>query len=299
MYGLQAFKEDGSLLFDTQFITYGLLKSGPLRTVDVWSRYRLRSLELNPNDESSWTPYNPHSLITGIDITGAQSPIVFTTGDAVRIGEYVSGSTRTLLFWTADQNCKAYVFDLMRDRGGKTGMQAFDQFGTLTFTTDMPPLNIFASINPPPLDAIIPGTGNLQFPNQQYQVYAGGTIEERFNPWNNTAYYPELKGVGQVHSGHNGEVAAYLTFSRAGGVIWRSGGSFVVNGQGGSQGYVHGTTEGVGGTSNGFVRFFMTPGPTGTTTQFTSNNNTWFDIPRDRAPSALVIRTSEYPYPFG
>lgn len=299
MYGLQAFKEDGTILFDSQYITYGLLKSGPLRAVDVWRRYLLRSLGLNPNDESSWRQTNPHALIAGIDVTDSQSPIVFTTGDAVRIGEYVSGNQRTLLFWAADPNCKAYVFDLMRDRGGKTGMQCFNESGVLTFTTDMPPLNIFATIPSPALDAIIPGTGNLEFPNQQHQAYSGGVTEERFNPWNTSAYFPELKSVAQVHSGHNAEVAAYLTFSRGGGVVWRSGGPFVVSGQGASQGYALGSTEGVGGSSNGFVRFFMTPGPTVTASQYTNNETFWFDLPRDRAPTALVVRTSDYPYPFG
>lgn len=296
-YGLQAFKEDGSLLFDTENICYGLLKSGPLTAVDYWPRRVLKSADLPPSSESSWRDLDPpRSLISGITVFDSISPIAFIAGEGVRVGDWVNGNQRTLLFWGATPQTKVYIFDLMRHLGGDTGMQCFDPSGTLTFTTDMPPLNIIQRIESPPLDDIIPGTENQNYPNQQYNAYRGGVNEYVVDAFDNSAG-AHLKGSIYMPTVHSGEVAALLTFTRAGGVMWSwryNPGGFPAAGPGS----LLGTTEGIGGMPNGHVKFFMTPSPTTTASYFSVNTTLWFDMPRDRAPSALVIRTSDYPYPF-
>ncbi|MEC4024528.1 hypothetical protein VSO52_17255 [Pseudomonas fulva] len=295
--GMQAFKDNGELLWDTNLICYGLLKSGPLNVVDVWPRYLYKSLDLNPNEESSWREDIPKQPITGITVYDSISPVVFLVGDGSRCGEMVSGNARTLLFYGTTPETKAYVFDLMRDVGDSSGLNCYSDTGVLTFTSGMPPLNIAALVGAPPLDDIIPGTENMPQPNQQWNAFKNGTTEEVFSGLG--TYTPYLKGIGTVPV-FNEEIAAHLTFSRSGGVVWRSGSPVGGSTEGVSNGpgSVMGMQEGCGGTSDGKVRFFFIPAPTTTRRGLTNNANIWFDIPRDRNPSALVIKTSQYPYPF-
>lgn len=276
--GFQAFKEDGSLLFDIDRISYGLLKSGYLSLVDRWGRYYLRSANLPPTDESSWTYRDLLDPICGISVANSVSPIVFLVGDGTPCGESISGNVRTLYFSGATPNTKAFVFDLMRDVGERSGMECYDAAGRISFTTGMPPLNIVATVDPPPIGPVYPG-----LPNEQINgpVYVGGHTEES-RPWG-TSDYLWTKGVGVV-SVLSGELAACLTFSRSAGM---------------QQGFYQlGVAEGCGG-SNGQVRFYFCPA-VATTSVFIggSGGNAWFDVPRDRAPQALVIRATDYPFPF-
>ncbi len=280
--GFQAFKEDGSLLFDIDRICYGLLKSGYLNLVDRWGRYYIRSANLPPNEESSWSYLNLLDPICGITVTGAVSPIVFLVGDGKPCGESISGNVRTLYFQGCTPGTKAFVFDLMRDVGERSGMECYDASGRVSFTTGMPPLNIVATVNPPPINPTqVPGADSRATP------YVGGANETSGREWSGSDFR-QPKGavfVGSV----SGELAASLTFSRSCGL---NQGSDVGDGL-----YRVGASEGCGGSQNG-VRFFFSPAVATTATTFGNSNTSWFDIPTDRQPQALVIRASDYPFPF-
>ncbi|MFS0827584.1 hypothetical protein [Pseudomonas phoenicis] len=280
--GFQAFKEDGSLLFDIDRITYGLLKSGYLNLVDRWGRHYIRSLNLNPNEESSWVYTNLLDPICGITVTGAVSPIVFLVGDGKPCGEFVSGNDRTLYFQGCSPNTKAFVFDLMRDVGERSGMECYDAAGRLSFTTGMPPLNVIAAVDPPAINPpVSPNT------TTRWTPYSGGANESSGREWS-SGDYAQPKGAVFVPVAA-GELAAFLTFSR--GCMLIEGTDF------GSGTFRTNASEGCGGASSG-IRFFFSPAVATTAVITGSSNTSWSDIPTDRQPQALVIRATDYPFPF-
>lgn len=279
--GFQAYKEDGSLLFDIDRISYGLLKSGYLNLVDRWGRLYLKSAQLPPNEEGSYDYRELRDPICGISITDAVSPIVFLVGDGKPCGESVSGNVRTLFFQGCAPNTKAFVFDLMRDVGERTGMECYDANGRLSFTTGMPPLNIIATVNPPMISAPIPGNND-----HRSTPYVGGANESSGREWS-AGDFPQVKGAVFVPV-IAGELAACLTFSRGAGIV--HGRDF----EGINQLAVD---EGCGGSSGG-IRFFFSPAISAISTIFTNHTTSWFGIPTDRQPQALVIRASDYPFPF-
>nr|WP_314872225.1 hypothetical protein [uncultured Pseudomonas sp.] len=279
--GLHAFKDDGTLLFDIDRISYGLLKSGYLNLVDRWGRYYLKSAQLPPNEEGSYEYRELLDPICGISISDGVSPIVFLVGDGKPCGESLNGNVRTLYFQGCKPNTKAFVFDLMRDVGERTGMECYDANGRLSFTTGMPPLNIIAAVNPPAISAPVVANSD-----QRWTPYVGGANEASGREWS-SGDFPQVKGAAYVPV-VAGELAAYLTFSRSAGVT--HGRDF--NGINKLS-----ANEGCGGSSGG-VRFFFSPSASSLSTIFTNNDTIWFDIPTDRQPQALVIRASDYPFPF-
>lgn len=280
--GFQAFKEDGTLLFDIDRISYGLLKSGYLDLVDRWGRFYIRSNNLPPNEESSWSYKLFQDPICGITVTGAISPIVFLVGDGKPCGESVNGNTRTLYFKGCSPNTKAFIFDLMRDVGERTGMECYDATGRLSFTTGMPPLNIIAAVDPPPINPpVSPNT------DTRWTPYSGGANERSGTEWSATDYI-QPRGAVFVPV-VSGELAAYLTFSRI--CILNEGFDL------GAGTYRTNANEGCGGASGG-VRFFFSPAVATTAAQYGSSYTSWNDIPTDRQPQALVIRATDYPFPF-
>ncbi|WP_296267487.1 hypothetical protein [Pseudomonas sp. UBA6562] len=280
--GFQAFKEDGSLLFDIDRISYGLLKSGYLNLVDRWGRHYIRSINLNPNDESSWVYTNLRDPICGITVSGAVSPIVFLVGDGKPCGESVSGNNRTLYFQGCSPNTKAFVFDLMRDVGERAGMECYDATGRLSFTTGMPPLNVIATVDPPAINPpVSPNT------TARWTPYSGGANERSGLEWS-SGDYAQPKGAVFIPVA-SGELAACLTFSRI--CVLSEGTDF------GTGSYRVNANEGCGGYSGG-VRFFFTPAVATTSAVSGGSTTVWSDIPTDRQPQALVIRATDYPFPF-
>lgn len=283
-YGLQAFKEDGSSLFDTEKICYGLIKSGYLQLVDRWGRYYRRSANLDPMEESSYGYMNLKDPISAITVTDTYSPIVFLVGDGKPCGESLSGNVRTLYFQGCNPNTKAFVFDLMRDMGERSGMNIYNESSTLTFTSAMPPLNIVATIDAPALAPVI-SPGSLT----RFVPYDGAANEISGQQWSSSDF-AQVKGVIFVPV-VSGELACCLTFSRA--CILQEGRDVP-----GSIGFARLTAEeGCGGTNNG-IRFFFSPAPSTIDQQFSNSYTAWSDIPTDRQPQALVIRATDYPFPF-
>lgn len=286
-YGLQAFKDDGSILFDTEYITYGLVKSATLTHYTKWGCWLIKSSQLPPTSESSWAYYTGTNLndeIVSVEVSNATDPIFFLSGDGSPCGVVGTGATRTYLFHGCIPNTKVYVFDKMRDLGTNAGMHCFDSSGVLTFSAEMPPLNIVSVVDPPSLGPLL-GGGPYYPPNPiSGPVYVGGRIET-LKPWSSSDK-PWVKGVVNVPSGISEEIATCLTFSRGGWQVYDNSGS------------LQGCYEGCGGTTNGDVRFYFMQSYA-STNQLINSGIGWGDIPRDKAPQALVIKTSDYPFPFG
>ncbi|MFV2949245.1 hypothetical protein, partial [Pseudomonas japonica] len=164
-------EQDQQLLFDTEFICYGLRKSGYLKFIENWPQKYLRSSQLDPNNGANWSDYaDPREPIYGITLGKWSSPIAFLVGDGSPCGEMLIGGEKTLLFVGASASTKAYVFDLMTDEGPITGLKCFrENPWQLTFNSGMPPLNIIASVEAPAPGAIVsPGW------DYRYTAYTGG-----------------------------------------------------------------------------------------------------------------------------
>lgn len=289
----EAYKSDGTLLFDTDRISYGLVKSGYLQLIERWPQKYLASIQLDPTDGGNYrNDALPGEPIFGITIHNFRSPIVFLVGDGSPTGEVTSGSTKTLLFVGASTSTKAYVFDLMFDGGAITGMKCYrESDGVLTFNSGQPPLNIIGAISPP---ALTPPSSSPQFPGFRGTPYSGG-----YNVHPGaliSSDYPQIKGFGDVVLG-SGEFAACITFTRSAGVCYGYNMGPPAGSNSGGRNYYYGAQEGAFGIQGG-VRFMFCKSAATTRVQFSNQGSFWFDIPTDRVPQALVIKTASYPFPF-
>jgi hypothetical protein len=271
---LKVKKEDGSLLFDTEKITYGLLKSGYLTATEPWYRKKLRSAQLNPGHGSSWVD-NPNQPDPqwAFTVENSVSPILFIVGDGCLNGTSVSGATRTYIFGNASAGTKVYAFDIMRDIGYPPRLRTWLDSGQLTFNSFMPPLNIAFTVQPP-------GLGNSSGGAAVKTAYAGGhnqTMQGGYTPIQYSHYTIPLG---------NEEFASHLTFSRTGAVVPDSGTSGCS------------VLEGAGGYAGG-VKFMFGPAGGSTVTLTGGQYYGYYGIPVDRMPTALVIRTANLPFPFG
>lgn len=283
--GLQVFKDDSTLLFDVDLIQYGLIKSGYLTQTEWWYWWKLRSAQLNPNDESSWQREDiGHSPIWTISVDNAVAPVCFVAGDNSSLGTTKSGTTTTFYFASVRNNPKVYIFDLMKSLGGRTGLQIFDSNGVLTFTTDMPALNIINTVTAPP-----PSTGTVWNGNTYYgNVYGAGSTNENVIWYVNQSREQGWRDWYQTYSpvqSKNGatEVAVRLTFSR---------GFAYMDDAVGSCSALDGCS---GGTS---PRFMAVMSATSLNNFNSYATKSWIDIPKDRYPEMQMIDTSHYPFPF-
>lgn len=269
--GLRVYKENGSLLLDTEKITYGLLKSGYLTQLTVWPRLFHKSAQLDPNDPSSYQESNPRDPVFGFSVTGAVAPIVFITGPGSTSGASKSGDVTSFYYLGADASTKFYYFDTMRDAGAGAGLKCFSQDGELTFNSLQYPLNIVSSVQAPPPGPVIPNTSG-----QRFAPYEGASISV------SSLNGPLSEVLVPISAG---EFAASITFTRSCGF---SGDR--------PYPYVCGLQEGAYGVSGG-VRFMFRLGAR-TTEYMRVGANTFVDLPVDRFPTALVIRTETLPFPF-
>lgn len=281
-------KESGELLFDTTKIAYGFVKSGYMFYVDRWMRYFKRFTNTDPDAGSSWEPSASGDVIHGFSVTNAKSPIVFLVGRGTLAGTSISGNVTTFLYTNASTNTKCYVFDLMSDDiPGGPYLKTWTPEGQITFNSLQRPLNVVAAIKPPGLAA---GVGDGYGGN--VNCYAGGfaaMISDSATP--QSAGW--LCGIGiTIEPGV--EFAAYLPWSRGARC------DYVFN-RGGPTYF--GVNEGAGGVVGGIEFIF---GPSGATINgsFTFGPGyravpRWKNVPTDRFPEALVIRTAAYPFPYG
>lgn len=284
-------KDTGELLFDTDFICYGLVKSGYLSYQETWSRKTLKSAQLDPNQGGNWTDstvtydasHKADSLY-GFTVSNWLSPIVFITGSGCLNGTYVAGNAMTFLYSNADASTKFYCFDLMSDNiAGSPYMKTRNASGFIPFNSLQPPLNVVYTIQapaPPPITG-----GRYGF------TYAGGYNYNLNSGPANEYNLSRLVSRIDIPLGAGYEYAAYLPWSRSVGIYDASdlGGNPAYAQYGGSEG----AFGGVGSMS------FIFGASAGTTTSRPPTTNThFFNLPVDRFPLALVIRTNNLPFPY-
>lgn len=304
MAGLVVRKEDGSLLFDTSKIAYGLIKSGYMTYQGNWNRWVCTSqaCRKNPSWGGNWTETGNYSdSAHGFSVTGAINPIVFIVGGGVLTGTTISGNTRTFLYADASPQSKFYCFDLMRDGGTGAALRTFKDDGVLTFNSRQPPLDVDYTLTAPARGTAI-NPGGVPNPTWFRSAYAGGT-NVRFNSYSirGSTYYSSVRSTVTLPVSGAGECAAYLPWSR-GLTAALSETTQVYEGNptlgiGLTEGCYGGSssvtfTFTVGRTTSGSLDPFVTPVALGV------NGVIFRDIPIDRFPTALVIRTAGLPFPF-
>lgn len=291
MANLLACKDTGEILFDTNLIAYGLVKSGYMAFQQAWTRRTLRSINLDPNQGSSFNPVvvnggiNQGDNLWGFTVYNAISPIVFLTGSGCLVGTQVSGNAITFFYVNSSASTRFYCFDLMADiYPGSTFLKTWDTAGRITFNSVQPPLNVIAAVR-------APGPGAVDRFGRYLTTYAGGSVER----WRGDYNYPGTSSY--VNVGLSGEeYAAYLPWSR-------SAECYDTNPVGGSGGpfYRYGSVEGVGGY-NGGIQFRFSSSASTTYINLSGNQFTpglsWSNLPTDRYPVALVIRTSNLIFPY-
>lgn len=291
MAQLRVFKDNGTMLFDTNLITYGLVKSGYMVYINSWTRKTLRSAQLDPNNGANWTQTVATAgtsfadSVYGFTIQNPQSPIVFITGSGCLAGTGITGNSMTFYYTSADANTRFYCFDLMSDTiTGSPYLKTYNTSGRITFNSLQPPINVVAAIQAPP-----PG---------QLDVY-GRYLTTYVNGANRVRQVPSGAEVNKIDSYvnvalSNEEYAAYLPFSRTCSTY-----DFLSGGTGLAAYYS--LSEGVYGYNGGITFMF---GAAGGTTKSNPSVAGWTtpisfeNIPTDRYPIALVIRTSSYPFPY-
>lgn len=279
-------KPDGSLLYDTGNISYGLVKSGYLSLNSNWRRWVLRAINVDPNLASSWKEAGvPGDDQYGFTVDNPRSPIVFLVGRGTATGVTVTGNSKTYLYAGASSATKYYCFDLMGD-DGLTGpwLKTRDrESNAITFNSNQNPLNVVASVR-------APDPGPLDRYGRPVFTYVGGRNERiAFQSTSSSAIVHSLVDI-DIQPGV--EYAAFLPWNRSCGII---------DPETIASGYTttYGMTEGAFGRVGGISFFFAPPGrttwqdwPAG------SAGYSYHSLPIERFPSALVIKTAGLPFPF-
>ncbi len=287
-------KDNGEILFDTDKITYGLVKSGNMQLIQSWSRQTLKSVHLDPTNGANWnrsTIVAPPAgdVLWGFTVDNARSPIVFIHGPGCLDGTIKSGNSLTFLYSGASTSTQFYCFDLMSNNmiGGPYLKTYRESDGVLTFNSLQPPLNIVHSATPTPPSpppsgstSVVPysGAGVRVFSRQKGGMVGGVLLEDQTD----CALDIEISaGI---------KYATYLPWSRGCG-IWDS-----LFSHDSAYGCVEGAYGRVGGIS------FMFGAAAGTTRTYApagpGSAGGWRDVPTDRYPIALSIDATNLPFPF-
>jgi hypothetical protein len=279
-------KPDGSVLFDTQYITHGLVKSAYLVADETWPRKYLKSANLNPDQGSSWEDsFRVGDQMFSITVNNALNPIVFIVGKGALQGTARSGNTLKFFYSGADGSTKAYVYDLMSDNipGSPPWLKTRRIDGSISFNSLQVPLNIVAAVQ-------APGPAAADQYGRYSGPYAGGAWQAI--RYQTASVDPIAHYVVDIPLAAGVEYAAFLNFSRGCAGYWAS--LTGVNPQ------IVGMSEGAYGRVGGISFMF---GPAGATTDigfngFMSSPGSVGGLPTDRYPVALVVITSNLPFPF-
>lgn len=279
-------KSDGSLLYDTGSISYGLVKSGYLAYIENWKRLELRGINVDPNLASSWQDQSRSGDEQySFSLDNPRSPIVFLVGKGVATGVKVSETGKTYLFAGAQVSTRYYCFDLMKDDASVgASLKTRSEGGVITFNSGQIPLNVVSSI-------VAPGPGALDLHGRPVLAYSGGRNE--INQWQNASVNCMAHCVVDIPLQPGEEYAAFLPWSRSCGVI-----SDYISGFSGKS--IWGVSEGAYGRTGGISFLFASPGRVQQQQWTTTNqaNTSYEALPVDRFPSALVIKTAGLPFPF-
>lgn len=280
--GLIAKDQNDNLLFNTSNITYGLVKSGNLSFIENWRRLELRGINLDPSKGSSWTDSSRlGDNQYGFSVSNAISPIVFIVGKGVSTGFQISGNTHTYMYAGGDANTKYYCFDLMRDDGvNGPGLKTRDINGNITFNSRQTPLNVVTAITAP-----VPGA--LGANGKPLLTYVGGR-NERIN-YQTASQSAVVQCIVDIALDGGVEYASFLPWNRGCGCITEG-----VQG-GGSR--LFGVSEGSYGRVGGISFIFSPPGRQ-TEQDYTPYAYTSYESIPSVRPTALVIKTTNLPYPF-
>lgn len=287
MSKLEAWKDTGELLFNTDLICYGLVKSGYLVADEVWPRKYLRSNNLDPNQGGNWTDsFRAGDQMHSVTVQNAQSPIVFIVGKGCLQGTVRTGNTVKFLYSAASTNTRAYVFDLMLDIfAGSTFLKTYTNTGVLTFNSLQPPLNVIAAIQ-------APAPSGLDQYGRRVSAYAGGTWT--FIRGQTAAVDSQAHHTIDVSLVAGVEYAAFLPWSRA-------ATGFLGQALTGVVGTAYGMSEGCYGRTGG-ISFIFGPAGATTVTYLTGNAyslpGSFQNLPVDRYPTALVISTANLIFPY-
>ncbi|MGE8098133.1 hypothetical protein [Pseudomonas fluorescens] len=295
MANLQAYKENGQILFDTDLICYGLVKSGYMTYQQMWSRRGLRSAQLDPTDGANWTPVRVVTAplrgdtLHGFTIYNARSPVVFIVGSGCVNGSERSGDAVTFFYSNASTSTKFYCFDLMSDSfPGGPFLKTYAQNGMITFNSLQPPLNVIAASTPPPPDPRSQG-------GRKYLTYLGGRTERRQLTLPPDYPYAQADCIFDVALSAGVEYAAYLPWSRGAG-LWDFNSGY----EGASAAYA--VLEGAYGRVGGISFMFGASAGTTESRPYAGGGVpagiSYDSIPTDRYPTALIITTANLPFPF-
>lgn len=278
-------KDDGEILFDTTKISYGLIKSGYMTAMGAVNRIVCTTSQCraDPSWGGNWTETGVYGdAIHGFTIVGAKAPIIFITGGGILVGHTSSGDTHTYTYTRASTSSKFYCFDLMREFGTGPALRTWRDDGVLTFNSRQIPLNVQAAVRAPDRGAPM---SNVRPAGWFFTVYAGGYNAGGVSSFPSSSVNIPLAGLG--------ECAAFLPWSRALTCAHENALTYQLS-----------LTEGCFGTATG-ITFTCGVGRTTYGTVMPSTvpayyqNPCFTSIPTDRYPTALVIRTDAYPFPYG
>jgi hypothetical protein len=296
MSNLLVYKDTGELLFDTNLISYGLIKSGYMVYLESWIRREYLNNNQDPNNGANWSPvqvkYDPTYTDTlhGFTVWGWISPICFITGPGCLNGTRINGDgSMTFLYSNAGTSTKFFCFDLMADNlGGSTFLKTWDTTGRITFNSLQPPLNVVAAYQ-------APGPGSVDQFGRYKETYAGGYTQSEpelgpASPWR------RKRATSRVDIGLSAvEYAVYLPWSRS--VIFNDFNDF--NGFFNASQY--GGQEGAYGRFGGISFLFGASAGTtsgGLNTSGYSAGISFSNLPTDRYPVALIIHTDNLIFPY-
>ena len=280
-------KSDGTLLFDSRKITYGLVRSGSMQYLETWSRRLYRGGNQDPAYGTSWSASgltgsgaNFSDDMYGFTIPNARSPIAFITGSgSLNTIRKSAGGSATFIYSGASVNSRFFCFDLMSDTlPGKPYLKTFLPSGVLTFNSLQPPLRVIRSIQAPPAGGGLP--------------YAGGGIEffGRSSGGAPFGFTTRFSYTMQLTPGVS--YAAHCPWSRGCTIQPNANNTFIyrqqiglIEGCAGSVGLIYFQYNPAGGTPNP-----LDVPPVGV--------NTFRGIVADPRPVALLIDTANYPFPF-
>lgn len=296
MAQLRAYRDNGVILFDTNLICYGLIKSGYLEYSQSWTRRELLSSQLDPNNGANYSQvgvYVDSSYTDGLwafTVYNAFSPVVFITGSGTLNGTQVSGNAITFFYSNASTSTKFYCFDLMANNiAGSPYLKTYDTTGRLTFNSLQPPINIIGSY-------LAPNPGPLDQYGRNTTCYIGGynVKQPELGPAS-PFRRPRVNSIIDIPLDPGVEYAANLPFSRS----CQINDLFDFNGSG--SGTQYSMQEGCYGRTGGIS--FMFGASAGTSHSHISVQNqtvpcSFQNIPTDRFPTATFIKTSSYPFPY-
>lgn len=291
MAQLRAYKDNGQILFDTNLICYGLVKSGYMAYQQSWTRRLLLSSQLDPNNGANYsavnasTNYDAGDNLWGFTVYNFTSPITFITGSGCLVGTQISGNGITFLYTNASTSTKFYCFDLMANNiGGSPHLKTYDSSGRITFNSLQPPLNVIGAVQAPGPPAV---DGYGRYP----VTYNGGYTSRRRSSYN-WAGVDSIIDIGLSSY----EYAAFLPWSRTATCF-----DTAPNSPSSGPITVYGSSEGAYGRWGG-ISFIM--GATAGTSQITPGGSqytvpaSWSGLPTDRYPTALLIIGTSYPFPY-